>query len=230
MKIAVILSGSGYLDGSEIREAVAVLWALSRAGAEAEFFAPDAQQRDVVDHLTGEPVHERRDILVESARIARGKVRPLTELDPKQYDAIVMPGGYGAAKNLSTFASEGSGGDANRTMANILQQFYDQGKPIGAACIAPAVVALSFPGKGLQLTVGAPSGAAQEIEKLGHTHVVTRPNEIHLDRAHRVVTTPAYMYDDASLADVFDGIKQMVDEVLVLAASKPARKASLAAA
>src|ERR1035437_8964355 len=100
MKIAVILSGSGYLDGSEIREAVGVLWALSRAGAEAHCFAPDIDQRDVMDHLTGEPVAERREVLVESARIARGKVRPLAELRASEFDALILPGGVGAAQNL----------------------------------------------------------------------------------------------------------------------------------
>lgn len=218
-KIAVILAGSGHLDGSEIREAVGVLWAISRAGAEAHCFAPEVWQRDVVDHLTGEPIHEKREVLVESARIARGKVQPLSELDASNFDALVLPGGFGAAKNLSSFASEGAGGTVIRDVAKALHEFHAQGKPIGAACIAPALLALAFRGDGFELTLGAAGGAATEIEKLGHTHVVKQAHETHVYRTGRIVTTPAYMYDDAELADVFEGIKQMVDEVLVLAAN-----------
>jgi enhancing lycopene biosynthesis protein 2 len=218
-KIAVILAGSGYLDGSEIREAVGVLWASSRAGAKAQCFAPEIWQRDVVDHLTGEPVHEKREVLVESARIARGNIRPLTELNANDFDALVLPGGYGAAKNLCSFGLEGSAGTVLHDVAKSLHDFHKQGKPIGAACIAPAILALAFRGDGLSLTVGAAGGESAEIEKLGHKHVVTKANEMHIDRKHRIVTTPAYMYGDAELADVFDGIRQMVDEVLVLATS-----------
>jgi enhancing lycopene biosynthesis protein 2 len=204
-----------------------VLWAISRAGAEAQCFAPEVWQRDVVDHLTGEPVHEKREVLVESARIARGNIKPLSELDANDFDALVLPGGFGAAKNLSSFASEGSGGTVIRDVAKALHDFHAQGKPIGAACIAPAILALAFRGDGLELTVGAAGGEAAEIEKLGHKHIATKANEIHLDRKHRIVTTPAYMYGDAELADVFEGIKQMVDEVVVLAKS-PVQRAAIA--
>lgn len=229
-KIAVILSGSGYLDGSEIREAVGVLWALSRVGAEAHCFAPDIDQRDVVDHLTGEPVAERREVLVESARIARGKVRPLAELRASEFDALIMPGGFGAAKSLSSFAHDGSSGNVLPELGYILHQFYEAKKPIGAICIAPAVLALAFPEKKIELTVGAPGDASIEIEKLGHTHVARKAHEIHVDRAHRIVTTPAYMYDDAPLHEVFEGIQSLVEEVVSLAANRTMRKAALAEA
>ncbi|MDP4199291.1 MAG: isoprenoid biosynthesis glyoxalase ElbB [Bacteroidota bacterium] len=229
-KIAVILSGSGYLDGSEIREAVGVLWALSRAGAEAECFAPDIVQRDVVDHLTGEPVAERREVLVESARIARGSVSPLAELRSSEFDALIMPGGFGAAKNHSSFAHEGSSGNVLPELGYILHQFHEEGKPIGAICIAPAVLALAFPGLPLELTVGAIGDASMEIEKLGHTHIATQAHEIHVDREHRIVTTPAYMYDDAQLADVFEGIKSLVDEVILMTSNRSEYKKSLAGA
>ncbi len=213
-KVAVILSGSGYLDGSEIREAVGVLWALSAQNAEVECFAPDIEQSDVVHHATGEPVSERRNVLVESARIARGKVRPLCELNAEEFDALVMPGGYGAAKNLSTFAFEGSTGTVLPELRVAINNIVASGKPLGAACIAPAVVALAMKGTPLELSVGAYGNEAAEIEKLGHKHIVTKPNEIHIDRAHHIVTTPAYMYDDARLADVFEGIGRMVEAVL----------------
>lgn len=216
-KAAVILSGSGYLDGSEIREAVAVLWALSVQKAEVQCFAPDTNQSDVIDHLTGKPVDERRNVLVESARIARGYVRPLTELNADEFDMLLMPGGYGAAKNLCTFANEGATGTIVPDVAHVIRAMVESGKPIGAACIAPAVVALAMKGTPVELSVGAECDASREIEKLGHKHFVTKPNEIHIDRAHNIVTTPAYMYDDAPLADIFEGIRKMVEHVMELA-------------
>lgn len=218
-KVAVILSGSGYLDGAEIRESVGVLWALARhKDVEVQCFAPDQPQHHVVDHLTGKEVSgEQRNVLTESARIARGNVKPLEELDPGKFDAIVMPGGFGAAKNLSDFAFKGARATVNPILKDILQKTEASGKPIGAACIAPAVVALST--NAAELTVGARSDSSAELEKLGHTHVERQPNEIHVDRAHRIVTTPAYMYDDAQLDEVFEGIRKMVDEVIAMTGS-----------
>ena len=216
-KVAVILSGSGYLDGSEIREAVGVLWALSGQHAEVQCFAPVINQSDVIDHLTGKPVDERRNVLTESARIARGKVKPLSELRAEDFDALVMPGGYGAAKNLSTFAFDGANGTVLPDLLHAIQSTINSGKPLGAACIAPAVVALAMKGTPLELSVGEMCDASQEIEKLGHKHIVTRPDEIHIDHAHNIVTTPAYMYEDAPLHEIFEGIRKMVNEVMKMA-------------
>ncbi|HET6402145.1 MAG TPA: isoprenoid biosynthesis glyoxalase ElbB [Candidatus Kapabacteria bacterium] len=215
-KVAVILSGSGYLDGSEIREAVGVLWVLSVQNATVQCFAPDINQSDVINHFTGQPVGERRNVLAESARIARGKVKQLSELHAEDFDALVMPGGFGAAKNLSTFAFEGSNGTVLPDLSRAIRSIIDSGKPLGAACIAPAVVALAMKGTPLELSVGAVCDASKEIEKLGHKHIVTRPDEIHIDRAHNIVTTPAYMYDAAPLHEIFEGIRKMVEEVMMM--------------
>ena len=213
-KIAVILAGSGHLDGSEIQEAVGVLWALSSHDVEVECFAPDVNQFDVVDHLTGRTVGERRNVLTESARIARGKISPLAKLNSDYFDAVIIPGGFGAAKNLCTFAYEGSNGSVNPNVTSVLTALHASGKPIGAACIAPAILALNFRNTALELTVGATSDASAEIQKLGHKHVVTKPNEIHIDTTNRIVTTPAYMYGDAPLHEIFEGIRKMVKEVV----------------
>lgn len=213
-KIAVILCGSGFKDGSEIRESVAALWALSQENVEVQCYAPDAAQADVVNCLTGEPVeNESRNMLVEAARIARGKVKPLSQLKAKDIDGIVLPGGFGAAKNLCTFAFQGSKGKVNADLQTILKDLFDAKKPIGAICIAPAVVALALKGKSLTLTVGATSEASQEIEKLGHTHQVTKADEHCADREHKVFTTSAYMYDSAPLHEIFTGIQKVVREV-----------------
>ena len=216
-KIAVILCGSGYKDGSEIRESVAVLWALSHLSAEAHCFAPDAAQADVVNCLTGEQAKgESRNMLVESARIARGQVKPLSELRPENFDAIILPGGFGAAKNLCDFAFKGSAGTVLPALATVLQEFHSKRKPIGAVCIAPAILAMTFRNVALELTLGAPGEAAQEIEKLGHRHVVCQASDCHVDRQNRVVTSPAYMYDQAPLHEIFDGIRRCVAEVITL--------------
>ncbi len=216
-KIAVVLCGSGYLDGSEIRESVGVLWALSRHDVEVQCFAPDSAQADVINCLTGEPVPgESRNMLVESARIARGQVKALDQLKPEDFDALIMPGGFGAAKNLCNFAAKGSQGVVCADLLKVLEPMKKAGKPIGAVCIAPAILALAFKGEGLELTVGAFGEVAQEIQKLGHIHQLCLPSVCHVDRKNKVVTTPAYMWDSASLHDIFHGIQSLVDEVVAL--------------
>ena len=214
MKAAVILCGSGFKDGSEIRESVGVLWALSQEGVEASCFALDEPQLDVVNCLTGQAATgEKRSQLVEAARIARGQVQPLPRLNAFEFDFLVLPGGYGAAKNLCDFAMKGSGGKAHPEVKKVLEAFHSAGKPIGAVCIAPAVVALAFPGKGLELTVGEKCEASGELEKLGHKHVEKKASEWHADRRHKIVTTPAYMFVSAPLRDIFSGIHGMVREL-----------------
>lgn len=216
-KIAVILCGSGYLDGSEIRESVAALWALDKCGAEVSLFAPDAPQTDVVNHLTeASQPGETRQILVESARIARSRVAPLSKLDPSLFDGIVLPGGYGVAKNLCTFATRGAQATVRADIQSILQSFHRSGKPMGAICIAPALLALALRDTPLELTLGQAGEAAQEIEKLGHKHIVCATREIHSDRKNRIISTPAYMDDNARLHEVFLGIEKLVTELLAL--------------
>ncbi len=216
-RIAVVLCGSGYKDGSEIRESVAVLWALSEAEAEVQAFAPDAPQFDVVNCLTGNAMpEEKRNMLIESARIARGNVKPLTELKSAEFDAIVLPGGFGAAKNLCTFAQEGPRGKVRPELLSALREFRTAGKPIGAVCISPMVLALAFPGEKFTLTLGNAGEASAALESLGHLHRVARADEAVVDAPHRIVTSPAYMHDSAPLHEIFSGIRKCVREVLAM--------------
>lgn len=215
-RVAVILCGSGFKDGSEIRESVGVLWALSEEKAETAIFALDEPQSDVVNCLSGEIVSgEKRNQLVEAARIARGNVRPLSELKAAEFDALVIPGGYGAAKNLCTFAKEGGAGKVHPLVQKKLEEF--QGKAIGAVCIAPILLAMAFKGKGFELTLGGKSEASAELEKLGHNHVEKKASEWHVDKKHKLVTTPAYMHDSAPLSEIFQGIRGMAAELIRLA-------------
>ncbi|NBX68678.1 MAG: isoprenoid biosynthesis protein ElbB [Proteobacteria bacterium] len=215
-KIAVVLCGSGFKDGSEIRESVAVLWGLSRLGVQVQCFAPDKPQADVVNCLTGKAIPgENRNMLVEAARIARGEILPLTQLKSSLFDAIIIPGGFGVAKNLCTFATEGSKGKVLPEFKDALISFHAENKPIGAVCIAPAAVAMAFPGKQFEMTVGGPSEAAEEIVKLGHKHFSTAANEIHIDRQNKIVTTAAYMCE-APLHEIFEGVRKLTEEIVKL--------------
>ncbi len=181
-------------------------------------FAPYAPQADVVNCLTAQLVKgESRNMLVESARIARGDVRPLSEFNAKEFDAIILPGGFGAAKNLCNFAMQGAKATVMPEIAKVLTDMHEAKKPIGAICIAPALVALTFKGKNFELTVGERNEASQEIEKLGHKIFETQPDEIHVDRQNRVVSTAAYMYHEAPLHQIFTGIEKTVREVCSLA-------------
>lgn len=215
-KVAVILCGSGYRDGSEIREAVGALLFLSQGGAKVQCFAPNDFQFDVVNCLSGEPSAEKRNMLVESARIARGEVKDIETLQSEDFDALVIPGGFGVAKNLCNFALQGSKGSVRPDVERAIKAFFSENKPIGAICIAPALVGLVLKNKSLNLTLGESGETSQELEKCGHKHVSTKVNEAYTDADHKVVTTGAYMFGSAPIHEIFQGIHQCVKEVLRL--------------
>lgn len=214
--VAVVLSGCGYLDGAEIREAVITLLALDRAGARYQCAAPDVPQHHVVNHLTGEVVPgETRNVLVEAARIARGQVVPLSAIRAADYDALFLPGGYGAAKNLSTVAFDGPAAKVDPELARVCREFRAAGKPIGAVCIAPAVLVRAL-GEG-EVTIGDDPGTAGAIVAMGGSHVACPVDRPHVDHARKIVTAPAYMYGDASISGVAAGIEAAVAATLELA-------------
>lgn len=218
-KVAVCLSGCGVFDGSEIQEAVLVLLALDRAGAEVQCCAPDVAQMHVVNHLTGEVAEgETRNVLVEAARIPRGAVVDVAQVKAADYDAVVFPGGFGAAKNLCDFAVRGADAEAHPEVLRLVRECVAQGTPLGMACIAPAVCATAMKGSGQQveLTVGRGADVSATLDAMGAKAVPHTVEEIHVDAAARVVTTPAYM-EDASIAQVARGIDAMVAKVLELA-------------
>ena len=217
-KVAVLLAGCGHLDGAEVREAVLTLLALDQHGAAFQCIAPNAEQHHVVNHATGQPVPGSvRNILEEAGRIARvGQCLDLAAAKAADFDALLMPGGYGVAKNHCTFAFKGAEGEVRPDVAAFVRAFFDAGKPVGAICIAPALVALTLAGRAsADLTLGNDAGCAAAVEKLGQHHRDTpSAREIVIDEAHRLVTTPAYMFDDARLSDVWVGIERCVAEVL----------------
>ena len=215
-KVAVILSGCGVFDGAEIHEATATLLALDKAGADVTICAPAITQMHVVDHQSGSPVdNQSRDVLIESARIARGPVADIADLNASDFDAVILPGGFGAAKNLCTFAVDGAECTINLDVADFLLAARESNKVIGAMCIAPALVAKLF-GNDIKVTIGNDPGTVAAINATGAIHVEATVNEVVVDESAKIVTTPAYMLAQ-NISEVFSGIQNFVDKVLELA-------------
>ncbi|MEE3663464.1 isoprenoid biosynthesis glyoxalase ElbB [Brenneria sp. g21c3] len=213
-RVGIVLSGCGVYDGSEIHEAVLTLLALDRAGAEAVCFAPDKPQSDVVNHLTGDVTNENRNVLVESARIARGKIQPLSAADAQQLDALIVPGGFGSAKNLSDFAAQGAACDVDENLEILTREIHKQNKPIGFICISPALLPRLL-GEPVRITIGNDINTAEIIEKMGGIHVACPVDDIVVDAERKIVTTPAYMLAN-SISEAAKGIDKLVARVLDL--------------
>ena len=224
-KVALILCGCGVYDGSETTEVVSTLIHLSRAGIDVSAFAPNINQSHVVNHKTGNEVEgESRNVLVESAHIMRGNVDDIDNCNVDEYDGIILPGGFGAAKNLSNFATKGAELTVHSTLENLLIEFHKQGKPIGCCCIAPTIISKVLGGKhGCKVTVGSDvesdqypyAGAAGAIQTLGAKHELCKPNEACVDSKNKIVSSAAYMYAGKP-CEIDDSVKAMVDGVLSL--------------
>jgi len=214
-KIGVLLSGCGVNDGCEIHEAVITLLTLDRAGAETVCMAPDVDQFDVVNHLTGEATGEKRNVLVESARIARGNIKDISKVRAADIDGLIIPGGFGAAKNLSDFAVKGKDAVVNEDVKRLLNDMVSAGKPVGAICIAPATLTKALEGKNPEVTIGNDIGTAGAIEAMGGQHKECSVDMIYVDSNNKLVTTPAYMLGPG-IKDVAVGIEKLVNKVLEL--------------
>ena len=212
-KVGVLLSGCGVFDGAEIHEAVLTLLFLDRQGAEAVCIAPDISQTSVINHLTQEEMKESRNVLVESARIARGEIKNLKDVKSSDLDALIIPGGFGAAKNLSEFAFKGPGGSVNTDTKRLLEEMSSDKKPIGALCIAPATVGMIFKDKSPTLTVGMHEETIQAIESMGVKHKTCMASDIVTDDRNKIVTSPAYMVGPG-IKDVAEGIEKLVGKIV----------------
>lgn len=212
-KIGVLLAGCGVFDGSEIHEAVMTLLAIEKAGAEAVCMAPNKPQLHVINHLTGDVVDEERNVLVEAARIARGNIRDLATVTADDLDALILPGGFGAAKNLSKFAVEGPSSDVDAGVRGLVEGMHASGKPIGLICISPAVGAQILGSEGIEVTIGTDPDTASAIEQTGARHVSCGVTEIHVDGERKIVSTPAYMLGQ-NVLEVGKGIEKLVQKVV----------------
>ncbi|MCU1772697.1 MULTISPECIES: isoprenoid biosynthesis glyoxalase ElbB [unclassified Pseudomonas] len=213
-KVAVILSGSGVYDGAEIHESVITLLRLDQRGAQVQCFAPNIAQLHVINHLTGEEMPETRNVLVESARIARGNIKDIREANVDDFDALIVPGGFGAAKNLSNFAVEGAGCSVQPQVLELAEAFAEAGKPVGLMCISPALAAKIY-GPGVTCTIGNDADTATAMNKMGATHEDCAVTDIIEDKARKLVTTPAYMLAQ-NISEAASGINKLVDRVLEL--------------
>ena len=215
-KVAVILSGCGVYDGSEIHEAVLTLLAIEQNDASYRCFAPNINQHHVINHLTGEVSEdEQRNVLVESARIARGDVEDLTELRVQDFDALLVPGGFGAAKNLCSFALDGENYQVNEQVLAACQAFAQANKPAGYMCIAPAMLPLIYP-QGVQGTIGTDKGVVESLASMGLSHQDCDVANIITDTDNKLVTTPAYMLA-TSISEAATGINRLVKAVIAMA-------------
>lgn len=214
-QVGVVLSGCGVYDGAEIHEAVLTLLALDRARAKAVCFAPDKPQLNVINHLSGEKMSEERNVLIESARIARGDVWPLSRAVATQLDALIIPGGLGVAKNLSNFATQGAECWVDKNLVELIQQMHKAHKPIGFMCIAPALLPKLIPQQ-VRLTIGNDPDLGEVIDAMGGEPVVCPVDDIVVDIENKVVTTPAYMLAQ-SIGEAARGIDKLVTRVLDLA-------------
>ncbi len=213
--IGVLLSGCGVFDGAEIHEAVLTLLFLDRAGASIRCMAPDMDQLHVINHLTQLEADEKRNVLVESARIARGEIVDVADIHASDIDALIIPGGFGAAKNLSDFAVMGPDCQIHPDVQRLLAEMMDSAKPVGALCIAPTTLVRAIGDRSPQVTIGNDSGTAAAVETMGGGHTDCLVSEICVDEANRIVTTPAYMLGPG-IKDVAVGIEKLVDKVLSL--------------
>ena len=213
-KIGVVLSGCGVYDGTEIHEAVITLLAIARSGAQAICFAADKAQTDVINHLTGEPMAESRNVLVEAARIARGDIQPLAAARAEDLDALIVPGGFGAAKNLSNFASQGAECQVDSDLKALTLAMHEAGKPLGFMCIAPALLPKIFPIP-LRITIGTDLDTAEVVEEMGAEHVPCPVDDSVVYEQNKVGTTPAWMLAQ-NIAEAASGIEKLVARVLVL--------------
>jgi enhancing lycopene biosynthesis protein 2 len=210
-KFAVVLSGCGVYDGAEIQEAILTLLAIQKCGAMYQVFAPDMDQYHVVNHLSGTPMQEKRNVLVESARIARGDAKPLHEFQAKDWDALIFPGGFGCAKNLSTWAFDGDQSKVHPDVEKAVRDMHAAGKPIGAMCIAPVILGKIF--KGISLTTGNDQASGDFIRKMGSGYVMASHGEVVIDKQNKIFSTPCYMLD-ATIVQIAEGTENIVNAMI----------------
>ncbi len=212
-RFAVILAGCGVFDGAEIHEATLTLLAIAKAGCCYECFAPDKDQAQVINHMTGKPMNEERNVLVESARIARGKIMPLYLYEPEKFDAVIFPGGFGVAKNLCTVAFEGSDCTVDPEVELAVIASVEAAIPIGAMCIAPALIVKILPGA--VVTIGNDPETVKTIEKMGGIHHEADYTGVIIDDKYKLVTSPCYMLD-ANILQIAEGTQNVVRELINL--------------
>jgi len=217
MKAAVVLAGCGVFDGAEIHEAVMTLYAIDRMGGTYQVFAPNVKQHHVINHVTGEAMNEARNVLTEAARIARGKIKALTEYRVADFDALIFPGGFGVAKNLCTYAVDGTDCHVDRVVEAAIRDTHRAGKPIGALCISPVLITRVL--GNVTVTIGDDPSTAKDIAAMGGRHEVKRHGEVSVDIKNRIVTAPAYMLN-ANITDIARDAEAVIKAIMEMVGKK----------
>lgn len=210
-RFAVFISGCGVYDGAEIHEAVLALLAIDKNGCTYDIFAPDVSQAHVVNHMTGQPMEEKRNVLTEAARIARGVIQEASRFRAEDYDALLFPGGFGVAKNFCTYAFDGASCSVEPIIENAIRGMYQASKPIGLMCISPVLATRVL--QNITTTIGSDPGTADDLEKLGGKHIESNGSEVVTDRANKIYSTPCYMLD-SRISDVAQGAENLVKAIL----------------
>ena len=213
MKFAIVLAGCGVYDGAEIHEAVMTMLAVKMNGGSYQVFAPNVMQYHVINHLSGEVMKESRNVLIEAARIARGKIRPLIDYRVSDFDALVFPGGFGVAKNLCSYAFDGTDMKIDRVVEKAIRDTHSAGKPIGALCISPVLITKILGGG--EVTIGSDPGTLSDIKAMGGDHKITANGEVIVDKKNKIVTSPCYMLD-ADITDIAAGADKTVKALIEL--------------
>ncbi len=213
-KIAVILAGCGNRDGSETHETLSVLLAIDKRGIEYQCFAPNGDF-EVFNHIEGKKSGEKRHLITEASRLCRGNIKALSMYKAEDYDALIIPGGMGAAQNLSNYAFVGKDIIVNQEVEKAILETYSANKPIGALCIAPMLLAKVLGDKNPTLTLGNDCPAAQDAISLGCNHQICKSNEVAVDVKHKIVTTPAYMVA-THISEIFEGSDNLVEQICKL--------------
>ena len=219
-RIGVILAGCGSMDGSEVRESVLTLLALDKYSEHKSYeiiiMAPNENQHHTINHITKEEMPDQRNMMIEASRIARGNIVDIKSVDPKDLSAIIIPGGFGTAKNLSSFAFDGEKGSLHPEVTRVIMDIYERNYPIGVICIMPAVLSLLLGKEGIEVTIGNEPETIKKIKHTGAYHYVKDVNEIYYDPEHHIVSTPAYMYGNAKLHHIAEGINKLVKKIVDL--------------
>lgn len=226
MNFGILLSGSGVYDGAEIQEAVLSMLAVSELGDTYTCIGVNADQFHVINHVTGEPMNESRNMFIEAARIARGNIVPIQDIQPADIDALIIPGGFGSAKNFTKWAFDGPDGSILPEVKLLLVNLVNVGKPIAALCVSPVVVAKAFEDSRIHpdLTLGTTAESSpydiaafsEGLQKTGATTTYKSVKEIHIDEANKIITAPCYMMD-ASISDVWKNIQDAIRELKKMA-------------
>jgi enhancing lycopene biosynthesis protein 2 len=210
-RFAVFLSGCGVYDGAEIHEAVLALLAIDKSGCVYDIFAPDLPQAHVVNHLTGQPMEEQRNVMTEAARIARGVIKEASQFKAADYDALMLPGGFGVAKNFCSYAFDGASCKVEPVIENAIREMYRASKPIGLMCISPVLATRVL--KNITTTIGSDPATATDLEKLGGKHIESNGSEVVTDRVNKIYSTPCYMLD-SRISEVAQGAENLVKAIL----------------